>query len=535
MCKTPLDNQSIKQSKPLETPQERQNKLHNCERYLKKLSLIGDKVDTIQHLRISIVDNLVTLNEIYIVPDKFGNARIEIPDFIDTVECQEPIIVTTPMSIDYTFKTIKVQGKLGRIDTKYCLILRSFKNLANYLDFSEVDFEGYTMLSRVFSDASLLQGVTFGYNGQTITSIDSLFSNCRELIKVDFNRLDLSNVTNLGLVFNNCTQLKNIDLSVFSKSPIKSMKQTFRYCSNLKKIDLSQMNCESLENLEHAFSESGLTEFQFDGIKFKNPLYLGDTFNGCEHLKKVDFGSIYIKFAHMIFLGCSSLQEVNFNNAHTELCTNFDRFFDGCESLRQIDTQRLDFRSVQQLQGMFQAQGLYSIELKNRDFRQVDPKIRRMFNPSYFKTPIIRTIYPTDLERIDNEFKSYQTYDKQKNDIAFNGLFAYCIKLKKLDLSGCIFPPMREFLYWFEDTFIEQINLENCDFRYCDFEDTEQFTERKDLEGFVKILKDDGNDYKDLGCTIKHLYIKGIKADPVKLEKFLEKVRYYNPGIEIHT
>lgn len=530
-----LNNSNIEQSKPSETPKEIQRKLHECERYIRKLSLIGDKVDTVQHLRLSIVDNLITLNKIYIVPDKDGNARIEIPDFVDTVDCQDSTLVTSSMSIDYMFKTIKVQGKLGKVDTKHSLILRSLKKLANYLDFSEADFDGYTMLNSIFSNAPLLQGVTFGYNGQTITNIDQLFSNCRELVKVDFNNLDLSSVTSLDLVFNNCTQLSDIDLRVFSKSPIKSMKQTFRYCNNLRKIDLSQINCEYLENLEHAFSESGIEEFQFAGIKFKNPLYLGDTFNWCEYLKKVDLGSIYIKFAHMLFLGCKSLQEVKLDKVHTELCTNFDGFFDGCESLRWVDTQRLDFRSASQLQGMFQAQGLYSIELKNRDFRQVDPTVRKMFNPSYFNVPVIRGLTPGDLGRIDKGFSSYQTYDKQKNDIAFHGLFSYCVKLKRLDLSGCIFPPMKEFSYWFENTFIEQVNLENCDFRYCEFEDSEQFTERRDLAEFLKILKDDGNDCTDLGCTIKHLYIKGIKADPVKLGRFLGKVKYYNPGIEIHT
>lgn len=517
------------------TDEQKQRKLYEYEKYMRKLDLIGDKKYDTCHLELSIKNGDITLNKIYITPDKDGNAIINIPDFVDTVDCDDYPIIKYPMSIDYMFKTIKVQGKLGKIDTKHRLILRSLKNLAIYLDLSEADFDGYTTLHKVFRDAYFLQSITFGYNGKTITNIDSIFSNCRELTKIDFNNLDLSSVESLDSVFNNCTQLSVVDLSVFSKSPIKSMKQTFRYCRSLKKIDLSQMNCESLENLEHAFSESGIEKFQFAGIKFKNPLYLGDTFNGCEHLKKVDLGNIYIKFAHMLFLGCKNLEEIDFNEVHTELCTNFDRFFDGCESLRALDTQRLDFRSASQLQGMFQAQGLYSIELKNRDFRQVDPTIRTMFDPYYYKAPIIRTIYPTDLERIDKEFSSYQTYDKQKNDIAFNGLFAYCVKLKSLDLSGCIFPPMKEFLYWFECTFIEQINLENCDFRYCDFEDTEQFTERKDLAGFLKILRDDGNDCKDLGCTIKHLYIKGIKADPQKLERFLDKVKQYNPGIEIHT
>lgn len=529
----PLSNSNPKNSSL--TDEQKQRKLYEYEKYIRKLDLIGDKKYDTCHLELSIKNGDITLNKIYIIPDKDGNAVINIPDFIDKVVCSDIYIVETPVDFDYTFNTIKLSGQLGRIDTQYGLIIGSFKNHMRNFDLQEVNFDGYDKLYRWFNGDERLESITFGYGGETIINMRDVFLNCRKLKKINFNQLDFQNVENIDGLFYNCIELEQIDLRKFKNQPIKQMRRTFQHCKKLKEIDITQMNCENLQYLEKCFASSGLEQFQFRGCKAKDLLYLGETFKYCENLRTIDFGDIYVKNLYETLAECQKLEEIDFNEVHTELCTNFDRFFDGCESLRTLDTQRLDFRSASQLQGMFQAQGLYSIELKNRDFRQVDPTIRTMFDPYYYKAPIIRTIYPTDLERIDKEFSSCQTYDKQKNDIAFNGLFAYCVKLKRLDLSGCIFPPMKEFLYWFENTFIEQINLENCDFRYCDFEDTEQFTERKDLAGFLKILRDDGNDCKDLGCTIKHLYIKGIKADPKKLDKFLASVKYYNPGIEIHT
>jgi len=84
---------------------------------MRKLDLIGDKKYDTCHLELSIKNGDITLNKIYIIPDKDGNAMINIPDFIDRVVCSDIYIVETPVDFDYTFNTIKISGQLGRIDT----------------------------------------------------------------------------------------------------------------------------------------------------------------------------------------------------------------------------------------------------------------------------------------------------------------------------------------------------------------------------------------------------------------------------------
>lgn len=522
----PLTNSSL-------TDEQKQRKLYEYEKYMRKLDLIGDKKYDTCHLELSIKNGDITLNKIYVIPDKDGNAMINIPDFIDRVACSDIYIVETPVDFDYTFNTIKLSGQLGRIDSEYGLIVRSFKNHMKNFDLQEVNFDGYDKLYRWFNGDERLESITFGYGGKTVTKMQDTFLNCRKLKKINFNQLDFQNVENIDGLFCNCMELEQIDLRIFKNQPIKYMRRTFQHCRKLKEIDITQMNCENLQYLEKCFASSGLERFQFRGCKTKDLLYLGETFKYCENLRTIDFGNIYVKDLYETLAECQKLEKVNIDGLHTELCMTFGGFVQGCESLHKLDAKKIDFSSVTQLQGMFQGSGLIEIDLSNKDFRQLDNKIKDKYSPEV-DNRVLRSILNQEWEAIEKSYKLYDSFQKEYNDIQMQGLFSYCFKLQSVNLSGCIFPPFKSFLYWFEYTPVYQVNLENCDLRYCSFEDSEQFTMRREF------LSNSSNqrDLSDLslkGQYIKHLYIKGIKADPEKLDKFLASVEYYNPGIEIHT
>lgn len=526
----PLSNSQNSSLNSSLTDEQKQRKLYEYEKYMRKLDLIGDKKYDTCHLELSIKNGDITLNKIYIIPDKDGNAMINIPDFVDRVKCSYDCILETPVDFDYTFNTIKLSGQLGRIDSEYGLIVRSFKNHMRNFDLQEVNFDGYTKFYRWFNGDERLESITFGYGGKTITKMQDVFLNCRKLKEINFNQLDFQNVENIDGLFRNCIELEQIDLRIFKNQPIKQMRKTFQHCIKLKEIDITQMNCENLQYIEKCFASSGLEQFQFRGCKAKNPLYLGETFKYCENLRIIDFGDIYVKNLYETLAECQKLEEVNIDGLHTELCTTFGGFVQGCESLHQLDTQKIDFSSVTQIQGMFQGSGLIEIDLSNKDFRQLDNKIKDKYSPEV-DNRLLRSIINQEWEAIEKSYKLYDSFQKEYNDIQMQGLFSYCFKLQSVNLSGCIFPPFKSFLYWFEYTPVYQINLENCDLRYCSFEDSEQFTMRREFLN----NQSNSSDLSLKGQYIKHLYIKGIKADPEKLDKFLDSVEYYNPGIEIHT
>ena len=521
-----LDNSNSQNSSL--TDEQKQRNLYEYEKYMRKLDLIGDRKYDTCHLELSIKNGDITLNKIYIIPDKDGNAIINIPDFVDSVACSDTCLLETPVDFDYTFNTIKLSGQLGRIDSEYGLIVRSFKNHMRNFDLQEVNFDGYTKLYRWFNGDERLESITFGYGGKTITKMQDIFLSCKKLKKINFNQLDFQNVENIDGLFCNCIELEQIDLRTFKNQPIKQMRRTFQHCKKLKEIDITQMNCENLQYLEKCFINSGLERFQFRGCNIKDLLYLGETFKYCESLKTIDFGDIYVKNLYETLAECQKLEEVNINGLHTELCTTFGGFVQGCESLHKLDTQKIDFSSVTQLQGMFQGSGLIEIDLSNKDFRQLDNKIKDKYSPEV-DNRLLRSIINQEWEAIEKSYKLYDSFQKEYTDIQMQGLFSYCFKLQSVNLSGCIFPPFNSFLYWFEHTPVYQVNLENCDLRYCSFEDREQFTIRREF------LNNSSNLFGLKGQYIKHLYIKGIKADPEKLDKFLDSVKYYNPGIEIHT
>ena len=103
---------------------------------------------------------------------------------------------------------------------------------------------------------------------KTIVNLSNLFYKCSNLIEVNFEHMDFTEVENMNEMFNECKILKEINLSEIT-TKVKSMSKMFLDCSNIKKINLCKFkskntiedctymfqNCDNLEELD-------LTDFE---------------------------------------------------------------------------------------------------------------------------------------------------------------------------------------------------------------------------------------------------------------------------------
>lgn len=109
------------------------------------------------------------------------------------------------------------------------------------LDLNSFDFPSATTLYGMFMRCTNLASVTFGGDIDTsrVTTMASMFSDCRNLKELDLSSFDTSNVTTMGSMFSNCRNLKELDLSSFITPKVTDMYYMFNYCINLTTLDLS--------------------------------------------------------------------------------------------------------------------------------------------------------------------------------------------------------------------------------------------------------------------------------------------------------
>ena len=88
-----------------------------------------------------------------------------------------------------------------------------------------------------------------------ITSVESMFSECKNLTGVDLSNKKIKNSEgkffNCSSMFFNCSSLKDVNLENFTLMKIEKMDYMFYKCKSLTKINLKNLNTEgaSINNI----------------------------------------------------------------------------------------------------------------------------------------------------------------------------------------------------------------------------------------------------------------------------------------------
>ena len=124
----------------------------------------------------------------------------------------------------------------GRYSIKY-----SFKNCLN-------------STSYMFSECRNLIKIDLShFNAEKVITMDNMFSYCNSLKKIDFFK-NTQNVKNMDNMFFSCNSLKNVDLSSLNLQNIISAKAMFYGCKSLTYVNLSSLNTQNSKNLMLIFN-----------------------------------------------------------------------------------------------------------------------------------------------------------------------------------------------------------------------------------------------------------------------------------------
>jgi len=74
---------------------------------------------------------------------------------------------------------------------------------------------------------------------KNLTDGSYLFSNCSNLIHIDFSHFNTHKIVDMSNMFEGCVNLKSLDLSNFNTTKVEDMSQMFCGCEQLKYINLS--------------------------------------------------------------------------------------------------------------------------------------------------------------------------------------------------------------------------------------------------------------------------------------------------------
>lgn len=122
-----------------------------------------------------------------------------------------------------------------------------------------------------------------------MTSLDSMFENCRLLENVDVSEWNTSNVTSIARTFVFCTSLKELDVSKWDTSNVTSLRFTFYNCTSLTKpLDVSKWNTSKVTDLYNTFASQSGDTLDVSKWDVSNVTNMQSVFYGCSAVTTLD-------------------------------------------------------------------------------------------------------------------------------------------------------------------------------------------------------------------------------------------------------
>ena len=124
--------------------------------------------------------------------------------------------------------------------------------------------DSHTDLRDMFAACDELVSVnTEDWDTSNVTDMSAMFHSCISLTTLDLSSFDTSKVIHMTEVFNSCNSLQSLNLSNWDTSKVKEMNYMFQYCINLVNLDLSSFDMSNVTITNNMFySCRALTNLQ---------------------------------------------------------------------------------------------------------------------------------------------------------------------------------------------------------------------------------------------------------------------------------
>ena len=272
-----------------------------------------------------------------------------------------------------------------------------------------------------------------------IANMSHLFHDCTELIWLNGNNWNTSNITEMSSMFENCCSIKDLsDINKWNTNKVERIENMFKNCSMLGNLDLSNWNTENLKNMKGLFYGC-ITINQIKGLEkwnVKNVWDISELFKECSSLSYLDniseWKTLNIKNMAEVFSKCTSLETLpDISKWNTSQVVNMYGLFNECKVLKALpDIYKWDTSNVTNMSFLFNE----CVKLKNGNIQRLSEwrtpnvnNMRKLFYgcKSLESLPDLSNWNLNKDVKIDNMFDELN-YEKIENiPILENGKFHY--------------------------------------------------------------------------------------------------------------
>ena len=310
----------------------------------------------------------------------------------------------------------------------------------------------------MFYDCFSLTTLIFGnFSTEKVETFDSMFYNCRSLKSLSVISFDTSKANSMSSMFHGCSLLETIELNHFDTKKVLHMEGLFYGCRSLIKLNISNFNVIKVISLSHMFYEcSSLTSINLPNLRYLHAISTTYMFAGCSSLTSLNltkFDGYCVENMDYMFSGCSYLTNLIVDRWDTRNVKTMNYMFSGCISLTSLNITTFQTNSLRSIKGMF-----YGCEsLESMDLSRLDTHLVTTMEYMFYKAISLKSINV-------NDSLNTSSYFKTENVENMRYMFAYCTKLKFIDLSFLYTPNLTDMSFMFlECESLTSANLSNFD------------------------------------------------------------------------
>ena len=220
-------------------------------------------------------------------------------EYIDQLKMDKQVLVNNLVAkgvdatLDETFTSLV--PKVSKIESgggKYAprkISFSSYEGTELDYELANLDTRNVTSMASIFSNCRSLTEVDLSnFNTSNVTSVASMFSSCSSLIEVDLSSFDFGNVTTMNSMFNTCSNLKKITFGMANTSNVTNMANLFSSCVDLINVDVNYFNTSKVTTMRQMFNGCGFDQIDVSSFDTGNVTDMSYMFNGCTKLTSLD-------------------------------------------------------------------------------------------------------------------------------------------------------------------------------------------------------------------------------------------------------
>ena len=156
--------------------------------------------------------------------------------------------------------------------------------------------------------------------------------------ELDVSNWDTSNVTTMNSMFYDCRKLTQLDVSNWDTSNVKDMSHMFRYCESLTTIgDLSNWDTSNVTRMDYMFSYSDLESLDVSNFDTSNVTNMQNMFYLCTSLTTIgdisNWNTSNVTNMGSMFYNCYLLTTLDLSNWDISKVTTIGTAFNYCSAL----------------------------------------------------------------------------------------------------------------------------------------------------------------------------------------------------------